>query len=134
VVADIADDMLVMYAGKPIETGSSADVFFESSHPYTWGLLRSMPRLDRGRENRLDPIPGSPPSLIQLPGGCAFHPRCPFPEVVGGDRCRTEMPELYEVAREHHSRCFLTAQQRADVLSKQAAAATAAPEGNEVAR
>src|SRR5262245_29936409 len=131
VVADIADDMLVMYAGRPIETGSSADVFFEASHPYTWGLLRSMPRLDRSRESRLDPIPGTPPSLIKLPGGCSFHPRCPFPEVVGGDRCRTEMPELYEVGRNHHARCFLTAQQRADVLSK---AAAAAAEGSEVAR
>jgi peptide/nickel transport system ATP-binding protein len=117
VVADIADDVLVMYAGKAVETGASADVFFDASHPYTWGLLRSMPRLDRGREDRLDPIPGTPPSLIQLPSGCAFHPRCPFPEVVGGDRCMTEVPQLYEAGPAHHARCFLNPQQRTDVLS-----------------
>jgi peptide/nickel transport system ATP-binding protein len=122
VVADIADDVLVMYAGRAIETGSTTDVYFDASHPYTWGLLRSMPRLDRDREDRLDPIPGTPPSLIHLPGGCAFHPRCPFPEVVGGDRCFTEEPELFQVAANHHSRCFLTDAQRRDVLAKAAAA------------
>jgi peptide/nickel transport system ATP-binding protein len=126
VVADIADDVLVMYAGRAVETGSSSDVFFSASHPYTWGLLRSMPRLDRGRESRLDPIPGTPPSLIRLPTGCAFHPRCPFPEVVGGDRCKTEEPALVDVGPQHRARCLLTDQQRAEVLSKTA--------GSEVAR
>jgi len=122
VVADIADDMLVMYAGRAIETGSSSDVFFDASHPYTWGLLRSMPRLDRGRETRLDPIPGSPPSLIRLPSGCPFHPRCPFPEVVGGDRCMTEMPELFDAGPNHLARCFLNPLHRTDVLSEAPAA------------
>jgi peptide/nickel transport system ATP-binding protein len=121
VVADIADDVLVMYAGRAVETGTTSEVYFDASHPYTWGLLRSMPRLDRDREDRLDPIPGTPPSLIHLPSGCAFHPRCPFPEVVGGDRCFTEMPELFEVTANHRARCFLTDEQRRDVLAKASA-------------
>ena len=116
VVADIADDVMVMYGGEQVETGSSVDVFFEASHPYTWGLLNSMPRLDRERAVRLDPIPGNPPSLINLPSGCYFHPRCAFPEVVGGDKCMTEHPELYPVGANHSARCFLTADQRAQVM------------------
>jgi peptide/nickel transport system ATP-binding protein len=111
VVADIADDMLVMYGGKAVETGSSQEVFFEAAHPYTWGLLNSMPRLDRQRSKRLDPIPGTPPSLINLPSGCSFHPRCKFPPVVNRDgRCHKEVPELFEASRGHHSRCFLVDQ------------------------
>jgi peptide/nickel transport system ATP-binding protein len=127
VVADIADDVLVMYAGRAVETGTSVDVFFEASHPYTSGLLRSMPRLDRGRESRLDPIPGTPPSLIRLPTGCAFQPRCAFPEVVGGDRCATEMPGLFDAGPNHQARCFLNPLHRTDVLSAPAA-------GSEVVR
>ena len=117
VVADIADDMLVMYGGKAVETGTTLEVFFEASHPYTWGLLNSMPRMDRERADRLDPIPGNPPSLINLPSGCHFHPRCTFVEVVGGNRCVSERPDLYSVGPGHNARCFLTAEQRAEVLS-----------------
>ena len=78
VVADMADDVLVMYGGKPVEHGRCADVFYRSEDPYTWGLLTSMPRMDQARQERLVPIPGTPPSLINLPTGCAFHPRCRF--------------------------------------------------------
>ncbi len=116
VVAEIADDVLVMYGGKPVETGASRKVFYESAHPYTWGLLKSMPRIDRGRATRLDPIPGNPPSLINLPSGCAFNPRCAFPEVVGGDKCKTHIPELYRVEVGHHARCFLTNEQRIELM------------------
>jgi peptide/nickel transport system ATP-binding protein len=78
VVAELADDILVMYAGKAVEYGSATDVFRRPEHPYTWGLLGSMPRLDRDVRDRLTPIKGAPPSLINVPSGCAFHPRCPY--------------------------------------------------------
>ena len=111
VVADIADDVLVMYGGRAVETGTANDVFLEAGHPYTWGLLNSMPRLDRDRIDRLDPIPGTPPSLINLPTGCAFHPRCGFIDTVGNNSlCTRELPELYPVTPGHNSRCFLVNQ------------------------
>ena len=93
VVAELADDVLVMYGGKVIERGPAADVFRSPQHPYTWGLLGSMPRLDRDVRERLNPVKGSPPSLINLPSGCAFHPRCPYAE-RNGDRSYTESPVL----------------------------------------
>jgi peptide/nickel transport system ATP-binding protein len=78
VVAEMADDIAVMYAGRIIETASAARLFAAPEHPYTWGLLRSIPRLDGPREEDLVPIPGTPPSLINRPSGCHFHPRCPY--------------------------------------------------------
>jgi peptide/nickel transport system ATP-binding protein len=126
VVADMADDVLVMYGGKAVETGTASNVFFEAAHPYTFGLLNSMPRLDRERAERLDPIPGTPPSLINLPSGCAFHPRCGFTETVGrDDRCKTERPELYPVTSTHHSRCFLVDQGQLATLRATARTAVA---------
>jgi peptide/nickel transport system ATP-binding protein len=117
VVADMADDMTVMYAGRAIEEGTSHEVFFESAHPYTLGLLKSMPRLDQERVQRLDPIPGAPPSLIHLPQGCRFHPRCSFREVVDNDdRCRREEPRLFPVGSGHTSRCFLVDQDQLEAL------------------
>jgi peptide/nickel transport system ATP-binding protein len=91
VVAEIADDILVMYAGRAVEYASAETVFGKPEHPYTWGLLGSMPRLDRGVRDRLRPISGSPPSLIQVPSGCAFHPRCPY-RGRGGIPCTTLVP------------------------------------------
>jgi len=93
VVADVADDVLIMYAGRAVETGSVRDIFHRPRHPYAWGLLGSTTRLDRDRTRRLRSISGTPPSLIQVPSGCPFHPRCPYAERVG-ERCRTEAPEL----------------------------------------
>jgi peptide/nickel transport system ATP-binding protein len=111
VVADMADDVLVMYGGRAVETGTAKTVFVDAAHPYTYGLLSSMPRLDRERAERLDPIPGTPPSLINLPSGCAFHPRCTFIETVGhDDRCKRQRPDLFAVNPTHHSRCFLVDQ------------------------
>src|SRR3954464_12482477 len=78
VVAEMADEIAVMYAGRIVEKGSADTIFNAPEHPYTWGLLSSIPRMDAAREAELVPIPGRPPSLINLPGGCSFHPRCPY--------------------------------------------------------
>jgi len=104
VVADVADNVVVMYAGAAMEKADRRTTFFANHHPYTEGLLESLPAYGGGRE-RLRPIPGQPPSLITLPSGCPFHPRCPY--VM--DRCRIEVPELGEVGSDptHLSACFL---------------------------
>jgi peptide/nickel transport system ATP-binding protein len=95
VVAELADDILVMYGGKSVEYGTAEEIFRRPEHPYAWGLLGSMPRLDQDVRDRLIPIKGTPPSLINLPSGCAFHPRCPQ---VGrnGIPCKTVVPTLDE--------------------------------------
>ena len=78
VVAEVTDDIAVMYAGRIVEYADTESIFAAPEHPYTWGLLSSIPRLDSPRGEELVPIPGRPPSLINLPGGCSFHPRCPY--------------------------------------------------------
>ncbi|GAA0391348.1 ABC transporter ATP-binding protein [Streptomyces luteireticuli] len=94
VVANTVDDLLVMYAGRAVEYGPVRDVLTAPRHPYTWGLLSSMPRLTSDVTRPLTPIPGAPPSLLAPPPGCPFHPRCAYTSHVDGDRCRTERPEL----------------------------------------
>jgi peptide/nickel transport system ATP-binding protein len=111
VVAELADDILVMYAGKSAEYGSAEDIFDRPGHPYTWGLLASMPRIDRERAERLLPIPGTPPSLIRVPEGCAFHPRCRYADSTGG-LSGTAVPPLREIEPGHLAACHLTAGQR----------------------
>jgi oligopeptide/dipeptide ABC transporter ATP-binding protein len=101
-VAEIAEDVLVMYAGRAMETADRRTLFYKPHHPYTRGLLASLPAKGGGRE-RLTPIAGLPPSLIQLPSGCPFHPRCS--EVLS--RCRTDDPPLRELAAGHSSACWL---------------------------
>jgi peptide/nickel transport system ATP-binding protein len=118
VVADVADDIIVMYGGKCVEKGSVDEVFYSPQHPYTWGLLASMPRLDRVRSDRLDPIPGNPPSLINLPGGCAFNPRCTHRDEVPDDRCRTVIPELAEAAPGQSARCHIEAARRSAIYAQ----------------
>jgi len=119
VVAELSDDILVMYAGRVAEYGSAVDIFGRPDHPYTWGLLSSMPRLDRAKTSRLVPIPGTPPSLIRVPSGCPFHPRCRYTELVGGRRCETEVPPLREaVTPGHAAACHLTAEDRARQWAK----------------
>jgi peptide/nickel transport system ATP-binding protein len=105
VVAEMADDIAVMYAGRIVETASAARVFAAPEHPYTWGLLKSIPRLDSQRDEDLVPIPGTPPSLISPPSGCHFHPRCPY---VQPDHTRID-PQLQPVPEEpsHHVACLL---------------------------
>ncbi len=104
VVADIADEILVMYAGRVVERGSTRDLFYDPQMPYTWGLLGSIPRLDRPRPERLHTIKGSPPSLINLPQGCKFRPRCPH----AFEKCIEEPPLAQRVETPGHlDRCWL---------------------------
>ncbi len=111
VVANLADEVVVMYGGKAVERGSVRDVFYRPSHPYTWGLLGSAPRLDQLRERLLD-IPGSPPSLANPPSGCAFHPRCAFTHDVVGASCARDVPTMNPAEAHHAARCHLTLEQR----------------------
>jgi peptide/nickel transport system ATP-binding protein len=108
VVADIADRVAVMYAGRVVEQGSLRNVFYDAEHPYTWGLLGSIARLDRPRPPRLTAIKGTPPSLIHLPPGCAFGPRCPY----RFDRCG-EIPQLEDrLGNDHLDACHLDPAQK----------------------
>jgi oligopeptide/dipeptide ABC transporter ATP-binding protein len=102
VVARYADRVNVMYAGRIVERGTARELYANPRHPYTLGLLRSVPRLDEPRRAKLDPIPGQPPDLTRLPPGCSFAPRCSF--VV--DHCRVERPELELVAPDHTTACW----------------------------
>ncbi len=115
VVAELAEDLLVMYGGKCVEYGSADEVFRHPEHPYTWGLLGSMPRLDRDVRERLISIKGSPPSLINLPSGCAFHPRCPF---AGRDGIpsTTEVPQLE--GDRHKVACHMPARTRTRIFAE----------------
>ena len=103
VVARYADRVNIMYAGKIIERGSAREIYSNPRHPYTLGLLHSVPRLDLPRKEKLDPIEGQPPDLINLPPGCSFRPRCRY----AIDRCAEELPSLEEVGEEHLSACFV---------------------------
>jgi peptide/nickel transport system ATP-binding protein len=114
VVAELADDILVMYAGRSVEYGTAEHIFDEPEHPYTWGLLGSMPRMDRERTERLLPIKGTPPSLINVPDGCAFHPRCAFEKNTHG-LSRTERPELLDNGRGHLVACHMSQSQRQQI-------------------
>jgi peptide/nickel transport system ATP-binding protein len=110
VVAEMADDIAVMYAGRIVETGSAESIFAKPQHPYTWGLLRSIPRLGTSRDEELVPIFGTPPSLISPPSGCHFHPRCPYAQP---DHARID-PQLEPVADEpsHFVACLLETEVR----------------------
>jgi peptide/nickel transport system ATP-binding protein len=104
VVAEVADDVLVMYAANVVEQAEVHDLFNRPQHPYTWGLMGSLPRLDADVE-RLTQIPGQPPSLLRPPNGCRFHPRCPYVMEV----CKTTVPELVPTQRDpdHLQKCHL---------------------------
>jgi peptide/nickel transport system ATP-binding protein len=110
VVAETADDVVVMYAAKVVEHGTVDAIFNHPQHPYTWGLLGSLPRLHTDVE-RLTQIPGQPPSLLRPPNGCRFHPRCPY--VM--DICQRELPELEAVSYDpnHTQACFLDEETKA---------------------
>ncbi|MDP9021872.1 MAG: ABC transporter ATP-binding protein [Actinomycetota bacterium] len=100
VVAEVADEVVVMYAGRAMERGPIHDVYAQPAHPYTLGLMRSIPRADhKGR--RLDPIPGQPPNLARIPPGCEFHPRCPYAR----DVCVERRPPLFDVDSGRASAC-----------------------------
>ncbi len=103
VIARMADRVIVMYAGEVAESGIVDDIFVEPRHPYTIGLLRSLPRLDASDGGQLTPIIGTPPSMVHPPTGCAFHPRCFFVH----DRCSIDHPVLRDIGLgEHHSACL----------------------------
>ena len=101
VVADMADKIMVMYAGRPVEFGSAEEIFYESRHPYTWGLIRSIPEQAIEEKKPLTPIHGNPPSLMNLPEGCVFSPRCPY----ATDKCRKQRPERVVTESGHYSAC-----------------------------
>jgi oligopeptide/dipeptide ABC transporter ATP-binding protein len=109
VVAEVADDVMVMYAGRAVESGSLDEIFYNPQHPYTWGLLGSLTRIDRTREARLSQITGQPPSLINPPEGCHFQPRCPH----RFDRC-SQVPPLEQrgAGAGHPDRCWLPPDQK----------------------
>jgi oligopeptide/dipeptide ABC transporter ATP-binding protein len=123
VVADVADEIVVMYAGRVVERGGKRQVFYDPQHPYTWGLLGSIPRLDRPKPRRLHSIAGTPPSLITLPRGCKFRPRCPH----AFEACYEE-PSLENRVEDpgHLDRCWLDVEEkrttREDTLAGEAAA------------
>jgi oligopeptide/dipeptide ABC transporter ATP-binding protein len=112
VVAEIADEIVVMYAGRAVERAATRPLFYDAQHPYTWGLLGSIPRLDRPKPERLHSITGAPPSLINLPRGCKFRPRCPH----AFEKCFEE-PGLENRVEEpgHLDRCWLTVEQKREL-------------------
>jgi oligopeptide/dipeptide ABC transporter ATP-binding protein len=109
VVAEIADDIIVMYAGRIVERAKKRELFYDPQHPYTWGLLGSIPRLDRPKPKKLHSIEGTPPSLINLPQGCKFRPRCPH----AFEKCLEE-PELRNRVEDsgHLDRCWLSVEDK----------------------
>ncbi|ASY23600.1 peptide/nickel transport system ATP-binding protein [Candidatus Nanopelagicus abundans] len=122
VVAETTDDVLLMYAGKAVEYGSVRDVLAKPQHPYGWGLLTSIPRLTGDPDKRLAAISGMPPSMISVPSGCAFHPRCSYQSTVG-PACLASVPQLLPVSEgDHHLvRCHLDVKTRVDIFNNQVA-------------
>jgi oligopeptide/dipeptide ABC transporter ATP-binding protein len=107
VVAELADRVVVMYAGRIVEIGDVHSIFHEPRHPYTIGLLKCLPRIGGGQD-RLEPIRGQPPSLLAPPSGCAFHPRCAL--YRGRAKCREERPSLWDITPRHRSACHFHAE------------------------
>ena len=108
VVAEVADRVNVMYAGKIVESGGAEDIYYRPDHPYAIGLLNSIPKIGELDSKRLVAIPGQPPSLINLPQGCSFRARCTFADRVPGNLCATTAPTLDQKTSDHFSRCHLT--------------------------
>jgi peptide/nickel transport system ATP-binding protein len=117
VVANICDDVLVMYAGRPAERGTVRDILKAPQHPYAWGLLSSIPRLSADVDVPLSPIPGSPPSLLNPPSGCPFHTRCEFAGQVDGSRCTDERP-LLVIDNGRGTACHLTPGQQQTLFAE----------------
>lgn len=116
VAAEVADEIIVMYGGRVMEQGPAEDVLLRPQHPYTWGLLKSLTRLDRQREARLEPIPGSPARAEDVPSGCPFHPRCPYAETLA-NLCATDRPMLRTtVISDHLAACHLPQDARNEIV------------------
>jgi len=111
VVARYADRVNVMYAGRIVESGSAADIYHRPRHPYTLALLKSVPRMDRPRQAKLDPVEGQPPDLTRLDGGCSFRPRCKF----AVEECAKSYPALEDVGGSHFSACFRSKENLAEI-------------------
>ncbi|MCW2849598.1 MAG: oligopeptide/dipeptide transporter, ATPase subunit [Marmoricola sp.] len=118
VVAELADDIMVMYAGRAAEYGSAEKLFNAPEHPYTWGLLGSMPRFDQAPTDRLMPIKGTPPSLIQVPSGCAFNPRCDYQPRVG-PACLDQRPDLVDNSSDHFVACHIPPAERQQIWAQE---------------
>jgi peptide/nickel transport system ATP-binding protein len=117
VVAEHADNVMVMYAGRAAEYGRRDDIYYRAHHPYTWGLLQSITRLDQPKVERLRPIPGLPPSLIFVPSGCPFHPRCRYVMPV----CKEEVPQLITEDGKHASACHLSLAEKERIFEEEVA-------------
>jgi peptide/nickel transport system ATP-binding protein len=118
VVAELADDILVMYAGRAAEYGTAEQLFNSPEHPYAWGLLGSMPRFDKPPTERLLPIKGTPPSLIRVPEGCAFNPRCDYQERVGTP-CLHDRPDLIDNGSQHSVACHIPSAERRNIWAQE---------------
>jgi peptide/nickel transport system ATP-binding protein len=120
VVAQMTQDVVVMYGGRVVEQGNVRDIFYRPEMPYTWGLLGSIPRVNRSGDQRLKSIRGAPPSLINLPKGCPFQPRCDYQQHVEGHSCVTELPELLQVdTGGHRVRCHIDHLRRERLFTEQ---------------
>ncbi|WP_020385613.1 ABC transporter ATP-binding protein [Kribbella catacumbae] len=120
VVAQMAQDVVVMYGGRVVEAGPVREIFYRPEMPYTWGLLGSIPRVNRGGDHRLKSIRGTPPSLINLPKGCPFQPRCDYQQHVEGHSCTGEVPDLLQIGTEDHRvRCHIETGQRKKLFTEQ---------------
>jgi peptide/nickel transport system ATP-binding protein len=120
VVAEHCNHLQVMYAGKIVEYGTADDIYYSPHHPYAWGLLGSITRVDEAHKERLHPIKGLPPSLIFVPPGCSFHPRCPY----AFDKCRVEVPELLPSDGHHAAACHLPLADKQRIYAEEVAART----------
>jgi peptide/nickel transport system ATP-binding protein len=118
IVADIADDVAVMYAARVVEQAPTTRLYAVPEMPYTLGLLSSIPRMDREQTDRLDPIRGNPPSPLRHPSGCVFHPRCNYTDRVPGDACTTIRPELLPTAPDHMVRCHIEPDERRKISAE----------------
>jgi peptide/nickel transport system ATP-binding protein len=115
VVAEHCDDIMVMYGGRIVEFGDRRDIYYGAHHPYSWGLMQSISRIDQDRTERLKPIKGQPPSLINIPKGCPFHPRCPYVMPI----CRSEVPLLIPANGHHASACHLPLAEKERILKEE---------------
>jgi len=123
-VASLCSRVIVMYAGRVVEEGPVQQIFKDPQHPYTWSLLRSVPRVDEVRRQRLVSISGLPPDLVRMPPGCKFHPRCAFRE----DRCSEEEPPLGEVGPQQIARCWVLMRNVPQEAAKELEASTVSHE------
>jgi peptide/nickel transport system ATP-binding protein len=120
VIAQMTQDVVVMYGGRVVESGNVRDIFYRPEMPYTWGLLGSIPRVNRSGDGRLKSIRGTPPSLINLPKGCPFQARCDYQQYVEGHSCTDEVPELLQIdTGGHRVRCHIDSEQRKKLFAEQ---------------